>query len=87
MEGFFTPWPVNRSSAYLDPEPFQPLRFSLDVVDDKADLTAWRRAGLVTDELWQLGAFKELPYLFFCIGNFLVFWGLFFAFYYVSSNT
>jgi MFS family permease len=40
-----------------------------------------RRSG----PLVELEAFKEPPFLFFCIGNFLLFWGLFFAFYYVSN--
>jgi MFS family permease len=33
----------------------------------------------------ELAAFRELPYALTCLGNFLVFFGLFFAFYYVSS--
>ena len=34
---------------------------------------------------WQ--AFRELPYLLFTIGMFLSFWGLYFAFYYVTYAT
>lgn len=30
-------------------------------------------------------AFKEMPYLLFCLGTFLALWGLYFAYYYVSS--
>jgi MFS family permease len=40
-----------------------------------------RKAG----PLIELRAFKELPYLLFCVGMFLVFWGLFFPFYYIPS--
>ena len=40
-----------------------------------------RKAGPIVE--WN--AFRELSYLFYCIGMFLVFWGLFFAFYYLPS--
>jgi len=30
-----------------------------------------------------LGAFREVPYVLFCFGMFLAFWGLYFAYYYV----
>jgi len=30
-------------------------------------------------------AFRELPYALFCTAMFLVFWGLYFAFYYIGS--
>ena len=30
-----------------------------------------------------LGAFRETPYLLFCVGIFFAFWGLYFAYYYV----
>ncbi|KAJ9667777.1 hypothetical protein H2201_001963 [Coniosporium apollinis] len=35
--------------------------------------------------LVEFSAFKELPYTLFLVGMFLNFWGLFFAFYYVSA--
>jgi hypothetical protein len=38
-----------------------------------------------TGPLVDFAAFKELPYLFFAIGNSLCFLGLYFAIYYVSS--
>ncbi len=40
-----------------------------------------RRSGPLAD----LDAFKELPYLFFIIGFFLVYWAVYFAFYYVRT--
>ena len=47
---FSTPWPVHRPSQYLYTEPFQPLRFRVDIIDDEADLAAWRLAGFATNE-------------------------------------
>lgn len=38
-----------------------------------------------TGPLMELAAFKELPYLLFSIGMFFNFWGVYFAFYYISS--
>lgn len=38
-----------------------------------------RRSGPIAD----FHAFTELPYIFFCIGFFLVYWAVYFAFYYV----
>lgn len=38
-----------------------------------------RRSGPLAD----LRAFTELPYIFFCIGFFLIYWAVYFAFYYV----
>ncbi|KAL8936823.1 MAG: hypothetical protein Q9216_004734 [Gyalolechia sp. 2 TL-2023] len=38
-----------------------------------------------TGPLIEWSAFRELPYTLFSIGMFLVFWGLYFAFYYVGS--
>ena len=35
--------------------------------------------------LVELSAFKELPYLFFAIGSFFCFWGLYVVFYYIGS--
>ena len=40
-----------------------------------------RKSGPIVE--W--AAFTELPYLLFSIGMFLVFWGLYFAFYYIPS--
>ena len=40
-----------------------------------------RRSGPIVE--WQ--AFKELPYALYCTAMFLVFWGLYFAFYYIGS--
>lgn len=37
-----------------------------------------------TGPLLELAAFREAPYALFCVGMFLNFWGLYFAFYYVS---
>lgn len=34
--------------------------------------------------LLEWSAFKEMPYCLYCIGTFLAFMGLYFAFYYVS---
>ena len=59
VNGSFTPWSVHRPSQYLYTEPFQPLRFRVDIIDDEADLAAWRLAGFATNELWQLRAFKK----------------------------
>ena len=42
-----------------------------------------RRTGPIVE--W--AAFKELPYVLFALGMFLNFWGLYFAFYYVSRRT
>ena len=39
-----------------------------------------RKSGPLAD----LKAFTELPYVFFCIGFFLIYWGVYFAFYYVG---
>ncbi|TKW53227.1 hypothetical protein CTA1_6096 [Colletotrichum tanaceti] len=38
-----------------------------------------------TGPIVELGAFKGLSYTLFAIGIFLVFWGVYFAFYYLSS--
>ncbi|KAI4202607.1 MAG: hypothetical protein LQ348_001486 [Seirophora lacunosa] len=38
-----------------------------------------------TGPIVEWAAFRELPYTLFAIGMFLVFWGLYFAFYYVGS--
>lgn len=38
-----------------------------------------------TGPIVELAAFTEPPYTFFAAGIFLVFWGVYFAFYYVSS--
>lgn len=38
-----------------------------------------------TGPILELAAFSELPYTLFAIGMFLVFWGVYFAFYYLSS--
>lgn len=38
-----------------------------------------------TGPIIEWSAFRELPYTLFSIGMFLVFWGLYFAFYYVGS--
>ncbi|OBR03367.1 Major facilitator superfamily transporter [Colletotrichum higginsianum IMI 349063] len=38
-----------------------------------------------TGPIVELAAFKELSYTLFAIGIFLVFWGVYFAFYYLSS--
>jgi len=35
--------------------------------------------------LIEIGAFKELYYALFCLGSFLLFFGIFFPFYYISS--
>lgn len=40
-----------------------------------------RRSGPIVE----LQAFKELPYAMYCVAMFLVFWGLYFAFYYIGS--
>lgn len=40
-----------------------------------------RRTGALVD--WK--SFKELPYVLFAIGMFFVFWGVYFAFYYIGS--
>ena len=40
-----------------------------------------RKSGPIVE--W--AAFKELPYTLFTIGMFLIFWGLYFAFYYIGS--
>lgn len=40
-----------------------------------------RKSGPLVE--WQ--AFKEVPYALFCTAMFLVFWGLYFAFYYIGS--
>ena len=40
-----------------------------------------RKAGPLVD----LHAFKELPYVFFTIGFFLIYWAVYFAFYYVRN--
>ncbi|OTB09045.1 hypothetical protein M426DRAFT_316339 [Hypoxylon sp. CI-4A] len=39
-----------------------------------------RRSGPLAD----LHAFKELPYIFFCVGFFLIYWAVYFAFYYID---
>lgn len=39
-----------------------------------------RRSGPIAD----FHAFTELPYIFFCIGFFLVYWAVYFAFYYID---
>jgi hypothetical protein len=59
VKGTFTPWSVHRPSQYLYTEPFQPLRFRVDIIDDEADLAAWRLAGFATNEPWQLRTFKS----------------------------
>lgn len=41
-----------------------------------------RRSG----PLLELAAFKEVPYVLYCIGMFLNFWGIYFAFFYVSGQ-
>lgn len=46
VKGSFTPWSGHRPSQYFYTEPFQPLSFRVDIIDDEADLTAWRLAGL-----------------------------------------
>jgi len=38
-----------------------------------------------TGPILELAAFTELPYTLFAIGMFLIFWGVYFAFYYLSS--
>lgn len=38
-----------------------------------------------TGPIVELAAFKEMPYTFFATGIFLTFWGVYFAFYYLSS--
>ncbi|KAK4539681.1 hypothetical protein LTR36_010444 [Oleoguttula mirabilis] len=40
-----------------------------------------RKSGPIVE--W--AAFKELPYLLYCVASFLYFWGLYFAFFYVGS--
>ena len=50
VKGSFTPWSGHRPSQYFYTEPFQPLRFRVDIIDDEADLTAWRLAGFATNE-------------------------------------
>ena len=40
-----------------------------------------RKSGALVE--WQ--AFREIPYTLFCIAMFLIFWGLYFAFYYIGS--
>ena len=39
-----------------------------------------RRSGPLVE--WR--AFTELPYIFFVVGFFLIYWAVYFAFYYVS---
>ncbi|KAI1209504.1 uncharacterized protein F4807DRAFT_460717 [Annulohypoxylon truncatum] len=39
-----------------------------------------RRSGLIAD----LHAFTELPYIFFVVGFFLIYWAVYFAFYYID---
>lgn len=39
-----------------------------------------RKSGPIVE--WE--AFKEMPYLLFCVGCFLALWGLYFAYYYIS---
>jgi hypothetical protein len=46
VERPFTPWPVHRSAEDLDTEASQPLRFSMYVFDQEADLAARRVAAL-----------------------------------------
>lgn len=41
-----------------------------------------RKAGPIAD--WR--AFTEIPYVFFCVGFFLIYWAVYFAFYYVSPT-
>lgn len=38
-----------------------------------------------TGPILELAAFTEIPYTLFAIGMFLIFWGVYFAFYYLSS--
>ncbi len=40
-----------------------------------------RRSGPLAD--WR--AFTEMPYVFFVVGFFLIYWAVYFAFYYVST--
>lgn len=40
-----------------------------------------RKSGPLAD--WR--AFTEIPYIFFVIGFFLIYWAVYFAFYYVST--
>src|ERR1700729_597711 len=59
VKGSFTPWSVHRPGQYLYTEVFQPLRFRVDIVNDEADLAAWRPPGFATNQLGQLRAFKK----------------------------
>jgi MFS family permease len=40
-----------------------------------------------TGPLVEWEAFKEMPYLLFCVGCFLALWGLYFAYYYVCAHS
>src|ERR1700759_124229 len=50
VERPFMPWPIHRSAEDLDPKPSQPLRFTVYVFDQEADLAAGRVATFATDE-------------------------------------